>query len=745
MADQRNITFGMQWEINSALDQIGMLQDKIQSTKEDMVTLEQESDEVGSRAARSAGTAARGIQEIGDKAAAAGTAVQDSAGAAGVGFRKLGADADSMGDAIAKSSGQALKEWNSIPKAIRAGMQGAFGYAEKQVSGFEKKVQTGTKKITQAFRHPINTLKSGMADALLRAGRGITDVGEDAGGTEKDLENMGEAGKDAGNGIKDAVEGIAGKFALLQAGIELVKTGVEKARELASSVFEISKNAETVGAKFDAAFRDDAGISEWTENFSEGINRSKTQIQDFLVQNKALYTELGITGSQATDLSKVTTSLAYDLGAALKIDDTDALSAVQEYISGNTAALSEYGLQIDDAALRQAALDMGIRKGIDEMSDAEAAQVRMNALLENSASIQQQAVGAQNGYVNGTKSIKAKMADLAADIGAKFVPAFDKVTGAVLEAWPKIEPAAMRFFDFLGNGIANAAPGLTDLAVTALPPLISMLQEVFMAAEPIGGALITLATTALPPLVSALAPAVSVIGNLAQTVLPPFARIISTIAKTAIPPLIDVANVLINTAIAPMLPILENMVNALMPGFRGMLQGITPLISALAPVLGVVGTVLGEIAGFLGKIVGFAAEGVGTLLSKIAGFFGGGEPVKTGSGNDLPHHDAGTPNFRGGWTHINEKGGEVAYLPGGSTIIPADKSRQLIGNLSGQHAQEITLNLSIPVTVQGNADGKALDELEKRIRKIMEEEVPKMIGREQDRQDSRMAIQEGYA
>ncbi len=743
MADQRNITFGMRWEIDDALDQIGALQDKIQSTKEDMITLEQESDEVGSRAARSAGIAAQGIQEIGDKAAAAGTAIQDSAGVAGAGFRKLGADADSMGEAIAKSSGQALKEWNSIPKAIRVGMQGAFGYAEKQVSGFEKKVQTGTKKMAQAFRHPVKTLKSGVIDALHQVGRKLTDVGKDAEETEKDLENMGEAGKDAGSGIKDVVEGIAGKFVLLQAGIELAKAGIEKARELASSVLEISQNAETVGAKFDAVFRDDAGISEWTENFSEGINRSKTQVQDFLVQNKALYTELGITGNQATDLSKITTSLAYDFGAALKIDDTDALSAVQEYISGNTAALAQYGVRIDDAALKQAALDMGIRKGIDEMSDAQAAQVRMNALLENSSSIQQQAVGAQSGYVNGIKSIKAKMVDLAADIGARFVPAFDKVTGTVLEAWPKIEPAVLRFFDFFGNGIARVAPGLTDLAVKALPPLISTLQEVFMAAEPIGGALITLATTALPPLVSALAPVASVIGNLAQTVLPPFARIISTIARTAIPPLVDVANVLIGTVIEPMLPILENMVNALMPGFRGMLQGITPLISALSPVLGVVGTVLGEIAGFLGKIVGFAAEG--TLLSKIAGFFGGGASAKSGGGDDLPHNDVGTPNFRGGWTHINERGGEVAYLPSGSTIIPADKSRQLIGNLSGQNTQDITLNLSIPVTVQGNADERALDELERRIRKIVEEEVPRMIGREQDRQNSRMAIQEGYA
>lgn len=49
----------------------------------------------------------------------------------------------------------------------------------------------------------------------------------------------------------------------------------------------------------------------------------------------------------------MTTSLAYDFGAAFKMDDAEALSTVQDYISGNTAALSQYGVQIDDTVLQR--------------------------------------------------------------------------------------------------------------------------------------------------------------------------------------------------------------------------------------------------------------------------------------------------------------------------------------------------------------------------------------------------------
>ena len=48
-----------------------------------------------------------------------------------------------------------------------------------------------------------------------------------------------------------------------------------------------------------------------------------------------MYNELGITGEAATELSKITTSLAYDLGTAFKMDDSEAISVMQDYINGD--------------------------------------------------------------------------------------------------------------------------------------------------------------------------------------------------------------------------------------------------------------------------------------------------------------------------------------------------------------------------------------------------------------------------
>ncbi len=55
----------------------------------------------------------------------------------------------------------------------------------------------------------------------------------------------------------------------------------------------------------------------------------------------------------------------------------------------------------------------------------------------------------------------------------------------------------------------------------------------------------------------------------------------------------------------------------------------------------------------------------------------------------------GTTYFEGGWTHVNENGGEVMNLPNGTQIIPHDVSQKMSGGYT----------VNCPVTVQGNVIG----------------------------------------
>lgn len=77
----------------------------------------------------------------------------------------------------------------------------------------------------------------------------------------------------------------------------------------------------------------------------------------------------------------------------------------------------------------------------------------------------------------------------------------------------------------------------------------------------------------------------------------------------------------------------------------------------------------------------------------------------------IPEFALGTSYFSGGLARINERGGEIVNLPGGSQVIPADKSERMIQNSRG----DITINL----IVQGNLIGE-----EEEVNRIMNKAIP---------------------
>ena len=64
-------------------------------------------------------------------------------------------------------------------------------------------------------------------------------------------------------------------------------------------------------------------------------------------------------------------------------------------------------------------------------------------------------------------------------------------------------------------------------------------------------------------------------------------------------------------------------------------------------------------------------------------------------------HASGTNDFGGGLTRINEQGGEMAILPSGSQIIPADQTENIIN--TSHHSKSVTFAPQISVTMSGNA------------------------------------------
>lgn len=586
------------------------------------------------------------------------------------------------------------------------------------------------------------------------------------------------------------------------------------------------------GKKFDANFTEED--AQWAENFGSSIHRAKSEVESFMVSNKALYGEMGITREAATELSKATTSLAYDFGNAFSMDDTEALGVVQDYISGNSAALEEYGIHIDDTILKNTAMAMGLGSNIEELDEAAQAQVRMNALLQESGNIQQAAIKDTGGLTNSTKSLKGIWNEFMADAGSKFAPVMENLFGTILDNWPTIELMLMGFVDVLSNGFSQAVPVLLDLGQTLIPTLTSVLGTLFEAGTPI----------------------ISVFGELAQSILPPFAEIIGTIGSSLLPPLTSILSSLNENVIQPLMPVLQSIAEALLPPIATLLEAITPLLDLLKPPLEFIGEMISAIAAGLGEMINFIAGGIGDVVDFFSGFFGGAdeskeavdelgssmkelgeipdEEISIGTKADVsgskeiieqqdamtlgsqktqeeiaadqeeiakglkalsdqadltyshmgekstalwkqmqeeaavgsqaiisslrsinssanvavsfnvPHNAKGTDSFEGGLTYMNEEGGELALLPSGTAIIPADRSEQLIDGIVTNNANDNrtwAFSPNVVIQVTSDADMSVVEKIEEKLRELF----PELYKEMQEADYANRALQAGYA
>ena len=867
--------------------------------------------------------------------------VGDSADRAGSKTRNLPKQVDSLGAAFRGATADSLEAGNSISKSFGSGISSALDFSKGKVNTWASNIVTKATGIANAFKNPVNFIRNNLVKALRRARESEDDVGDGADDAANDLDDMGDAGEDAGSQVKEAISGALQTFL----GLEAIQQGIALLKEFGAAAVEAFGAAENTAAKFGRTFS--AGAAEWVDNYADAVHRSTAEVQSFMVQNQGMYRELGLTAEASEELSKMTTSLAYDFGNAFKMDDAEALAAIQAAIRGDTAALTEYGIVLDDATLKNSAAALGLGTNIEALDDASLAQVRFNAILEQSSDIQQAAINETGGLTNSIKSLKGVFGDFMADAGGKFTPVLEQAVGVVLDAWPTLEPILLSFVDTLAGGLGDVIPVVAELAQDLIPALSQTLGALMDAVGPILDILGSLASAVLPPLAS-------IIGDLSSTVLPPlagafeelntrimqplmpvieevsgqllpvlgmvldtvaqnvgpladafmplistvlpaFASLVGSLASNVLPPLSEVLGIVVQAA-GPIVDVLSTLVQALLPSAETLFDAlgtilsdvVLPVFEAVSPVLSVVADVLGTIAGWVSDLVGTFASGIGAVADWFSGLFGGakestdaveeltgavntldgatrsetslavdtseysadistasqnatdavneamtaareisdtnyslmaddaetayasmtldaeeawermtdvassgadsiisefdrivsaaqnvsgasisitGAPASSGDDgddDDIPHNAGGTDNFPGGWTHINEDGGELAYLPGGSAIIPADKTDAILGDeTSSSAAGEIVNNdssnsttyednstfapeISISVTVTGDTASDP-EELADLIAQKCKDEAEKLWRQKKEQELHDRAMQEGHA
>lgn len=669
MADERALTFGVQFGTDTA--PLDKMNEKQKQAQEEAEKTAEKLDQVGTN-----------LTDIGARATSA--------------FGNVSGAGTKMGTSVRGAMLNSITAGDSLTKTLKTGIGAAVTNVQQKFQGWGAATKSVARDVGNSFKNPIQTIKATLGGALLDAQKNAQKLGTEAEKTGNKLDDMGKKGSSSGEGLAGALK----KVGVAIVGLMVIQKVTSAVKDFFGSAVEAAASAEEMGSKFDTVFKDASGDAEaWAESFGKAANRSKNEIKGFMADSGALFTGMGMAASDAATMSEMMTSLTYDLASFNNLADADAFAKLRSGIMGETEGLKQMGIVLNEATLSQTMLNMGIKGSFNDLDEATKVQVRFNAILSQTADAQGDVTRTAGSYTNSLKGVQGMWNDFLANAGAKFTPVLTGLFNTILEAWPRIEPALMGLVDMLSNGLSTAVPILLELGNQLLPILTDTIGVLFQVASPL----------------------IPLFGQLATTVLPPLVHLLGLLATTLLPPIMQILDVVCKDILLPLMPVFTTIAQAVLPPVAQLLGIIAPILQAISPLLVAIGETLGTIAEVVGKIIGWAADGIGKVTNFFSSLFGGSKQAaggmrelssatagvgmvssgsKPGTTVSIPRHARGTDNFAGGLTMINEEGGEMAVLPSGSKIIPADQTDNIIN--SSRNSKQVTFAPQIEVTIGGN-------------------------------------------
>lgn len=320
-----------------------------------------------------------------------------------------------------------------------------------------------------------------IAEAFVEVRAKTDKVEEDI---EKGVTSAAQKGGDAGgkamsSGLLTGANDAVGKLTSLFAGLRFAQSlgdAVEKASDLNEAV---SLSKQVFG---DAA----AGIEKIGDTSATQFGISKRAFLEASSGLDNLLVNLGYTSDQAAKTSVDLVRMASDLGSAFNKDPAEALAALQSALIGETEPIRQFGVILNEATIKQKALELGLYDGKGALEANAKAQATLALITEGTSRVQGDFQRTSDGLANSERIAAAQREDAAASMGANFLPVYKaavKLVGELATAFGAL-PAPIQTGIIALAGIAalsgpirivvDVVKGLGQAAINAGKSLVGM-------------------------------------------------------------------------------------------------------------------------------------------------------------------------------------------------------------------------------------------------------------------------------
>lgn len=322
---------------------------------------------------------------------------------------------------------RAEQEVNEMARRAQASARDAARTAEREMREAQKRAQASARDAARmAEREMREAQKRAQASARDAARTAEREMREAARAARPSFSSQLKEGLRGGFDIKSIALGSA-------AGIGLV--GIASGlKDVATQIIAVGRDATETRAKFNEVF---GGLSDstrsWANTFADSVGRARIDTENFLASFQGLIEPMGFTNDQAAEFSKTLVTLATDVASFNNQLDADVVRDFQSALTGESEPVKKYGIIINETRVKQEALNMGIIKAGEALTEQQKVQVRYNILLKDTAAAQGDAIRTADSLANQQKRLEANWKNMADKISAVIVPALADMTSGFNE------------------------------------------------------------------------------------------------------------------------------------------------------------------------------------------------------------------------------------------------------------------------------------------------------------------------
>lgn len=302
-----------------------------------------------------------------------------------------------------------------------------------------------------------------LADAVAYLATDDTELKKGMGKAEGEIQS-------SGNKFGSILQGIGISVGMGIAGIATQAVG-QVVQFMGDSIAAASDMGETL-SKTNVLFGESAAqIVKFSETAATQFGQSQQQALDAAATFATFGKSAGLAGDDLVNFSTGFVGLASDLASFNNTTPEQAIEAIGAALRGESEPLRAYGVLLDDASMRQKALELGI---ISTTKDALTPQQKVLAaqalIYEQTSAAQGDFARTSDGLANQQRILDAQMANLQATIGQALLPVVLAFTSALNDLVTAVLPPLQAFMQDRVIPVMQAFGGYIS---QTLGPLIS--------------------------------------------------------------------------------------------------------------------------------------------------------------------------------------------------------------------------------------------------------------------------------